>query len=86
MCGCALIEYNNCSAKLRGVVKPSDAELVRFALSRWAIIAFNIRNTDEKFTRIPVEDWVEGIKKVVNPSANRDRVIAALNRCRPDIF
>ncbi|EIZ1085967.1 hypothetical protein MPI44_004515 [Klebsiella oxytoca] len=86
MCGCALIEYNNHSAKLRGIVLPHDVELVLFALNKWAIIAFNIRNTDEKFTRIPVEDWIDGIINAVKPSPYRERVIAALTRCRPDIF
>lgn len=86
MCECALIEYNNRSAKLLGIVLPRDVELVLFALNTWAIIAFNIRNTDDKFTRIPVEDWVDGIKNTVRPSPSRDRVIAALGRCRPDIF
>ncbi|MCW7549982.1 hypothetical protein OO184_19085 [Photorhabdus sp. APURE] len=42
MSGCALIEYNNRSAKLRNVVNPGDEELVRFALNRWAMIAFRI--------------------------------------------
>lgn len=83
MCGCALIEYNYRSAKLCGIVLPHDVELVLFALNKWAIIAFNIRNTDENFTRIPVEDWIDGIKAAVKPSPYRDRVITALTRCRP---
>lgn len=86
MCGCALIEYNNHTAKLRGIVLPCDVELVLFALNKWAIIAFNIRNTDEIFIRISVEDWIDGIKSAVKPSPSRDRVVAALSRCRPDIF
>lgn len=86
MSGCALIEYNNVSAKLRGVVKPCDTELVRFALNRWSIIAFNIRRTDERYTRLPVDEWIDGIRSAVKPSDMRERVISALLRCRPDIF
>lgn len=86
MCGCALIEYNNRSAKLRGIVLPCDVELVIFALNKWAVIAFNIRNTDERFTRISVEDWIDGINETIKPSPSRARVIAALSRCRPDVL
>lgn len=86
MCGCALVEYNNCSAKLRGIVLPCDVELVLFALNKWAIIAYNIRKTDERYTRMPVEDWIDGIKDAVKPSSARELVIAALSRCRPDIL
>ncbi len=86
MCGCALIEYNRHAAILRGVVLPGDVKLVLFALNNWAIIAFNIRNTDETFIRLSVEDWIAAIKSTVKPSLSRDRVVAALSRCRPDIF
>ncbi|EJV1664215.1 TPA: hypothetical protein SMO99_003067 [Proteus mirabilis] len=86
MSACALIEYNNASAKLRGVVVPGDEACVKYALSRWAVIAFRIRNTDDKFTRIPVEDWIEGIQATVSPSPARERILAALARCKPGIF
>lgn len=86
MSGCALIEYNNQSSRLRGVVLPDDVQLVRFALSRWSYIAFRLRSTDEKYTRIPVDEWVHGITETVKPSPTLDRIIAALRRCQPDIF
>lgn len=83
MCGCAYIEYNNLSARLRGVVAVSDRSLVLYALSHWAVIAFNIRTTQELYTRISVEDWIDGILTTVIPSPFRNEVIAALKRCRP---
>lgn len=86
MCGCALIEYNNHAARLRGVVLPCDTELVKFALNRWASLAFNLRKTDEKYIRMDVGDWIESIKATVNPSPSRDLVINALSRCRPEAF
>lgn len=86
MCGCAFIEYNNRSAKLKGIVSPNDKVLILYALTHWAIIAFNIRNNGECFTRMCIDDWVEGITSTIKPSTARDLAIAALFRCRPETF
>lgn len=86
MSGCALIEYNNLTARIRGVVAPGDKHYVQFALSNWAVIAFGIRHTDHNFTRISVEEWIEGIAKHVKPSVAREQVFNALLRCKPGIF
>ena len=67
MSGCALIEYNNRTARIRGEVAQGDKHYIQYALAHWAVIAIRIRNTDHHFTRLPVDEWIEGIAKQVNP-------------------
>lgn len=51
MSGCALIEYNNRTARIRGEVAQGDKHYIQYALAHWAVIAIRIRNTDHHFTQ-----------------------------------
>ena len=86
MSGCALIEYNNRTARIRGEVAQGDKHYIQYALAHWAVIAIRIRNTDHHFTRLPVDEWIEGIAKQVNPSEAREQIFNALLLCKPGIF
>lgn len=58
-----LIEYNNHTTRIRSEVASGDRHYVQYALAYWAAITVGIRNTDHQLTRVPVDEWTEGIAK-----------------------
>jgi hypothetical protein len=63
MSGCALIKYNNRTARIRGEVAQGDKHYIQYALAHWAVIAIRIRNTDHHFTDCRL---MSGLKELQN--------------------
>ena len=62
MSGCALIEYNNRTARIRGEVAPGDKHYVQYALAHWAVIAIRIRNTDHQLPEYRLMSGLKGLQ------------------------
>ncbi len=63
MSGCALIEYNNRTARIRGEVAPGDKHYVQYALAHWAVIqsGFAIQTIN-----LPEYQLMSGLKGLQN--------------------